>query len=101
MGRDVDASTLPGGVLRLSLEHSANWYDLTVTTTCGSADVAFSRTFMGHMETPGRASSSDPAMGAPRPKDTLEHPPVPELYRNVERWSNEKMCASRRSRHKD
>lgn len=80
---------------------SAAWYDLTIVSVPSPAcPGSFSRRFQGHMEIPGKITTTDPAMAVPR-ADDAEHPPVPEAYRTVEKFTVAKDCASRRSRLKD
>jgi len=75
-----------------------NWYDVTVTAECGAETLV--RRYMGHLEN-GKTSTTDPLMGAPSMDTTPTHPDIPEYFRNIEPWREEKVCEKRRSRHKD
>eukprot|EP01087_Luapelamoeba_hula_P016306 TRINITY_DN5011_c0_g1_i2.p1 TRINITY_DN5011_c0_g1~~TRINITY_DN5011_c0_g1_i2.p1 ORF type:complete len:748 (+),score=82.97 TRINITY_DN5011_c0_g1_i2:70-2313(+) len=92
--------------LAIDVSKSGSWYDFTVAMIPFSGDcpirAAFSRTFMGRMET-GRYTTSDPAMATGKSpfQEPIAYDPVPEQYRTVSKWTMAKQCASRRSRMKD
>lgn len=89
----------------VAVDKSGNWYDVTATLinspTC-PINGTFSRRFMGRMED-GTYTTSDPAMatGVSPFAAPAQFAPVPEAYRTVEKWTQAKNCASRRSRIKD
>jgi len=88
-----------------SVQHSGNWYDLTLTLA-PSAECPltgdFSRRFMGRMEN-GQYTTSDPAMatGVSPFQKPEKFEAIPEAVRVVDKWTHDKQCASRRSRMKD
>lgn len=85
----------------LNLSATGHWYDLIISATCpGVSSEAFTRRFMGRMET-GVVTVTDPAMAQP-PQLPVTAPDTPTWWRDsVRPWQTQKNCQSRRSRLKD